>query len=1019
MMRFRRLRLLSLVPWPLSLRLALVASFVLVGGPLSGLARAADSVIPHGQDKPPGAALSPAEAMKKMTLPPGFAVELVAAEPDIINPVAMTIDERGRFWITESVEYPRHDAGPGRDRIKVFESTKGDGHYDKITVFADGLNIPSGIAVGHGGVWVCNSPDILFMQDTHGTGQADKREVVVTGFGRYDTHELPNSLTWGPDGYLYGLNGVFNEAVVKQRGKEFRFTCAMFRINPRTRDFELFCEGTSNPWGIAWDPEGSAFISACVVDHLWHLTETGYYQRQGGPYPPFTWILPSIVKQHHQKAAYCGLLYLDTDAFPEKYRDKLLMGNIHGDCLNVDSLSRNGSTYIGDVEPDFLTANDAWFMPVSQKIGPDGCLYVLDWYDRYHCYQDAQRDAAGIDRSKGRLYRISYKGTPQAGKIDLGKESDAQLVERLKSPNIYYRETAQRLLAERNSADARPLLEKLVLDSTAPHKARMHALWSLIGAGPLDKEFHLKLFKDADPTIRAWAVRAMGNQAKIAEKLGPAIERQLIALGGDSSPDVQLQIAIAAVKLNPGNPAGELLDVLARAGKDPLIPAVVWQNLSPLLEDHADEILKKVAENEELRRSPEFAEFLPRLIERVMGRAKPDIEPIVSLFALVSNGDHPDVGASQKCLAMLALKIQNRELTGPRLDELKVKLEPLLAQVIAGRGKSPLFTDAALLATTWNDRVAIDAIRKMLVATDQPDARRLQALGALLAARDRTALDAVAAILAEPKQNSAALRAAILGALGRAEDARVGEFVLKSYRLLEPELQPKAIELLTQRPEWAMPLLEAIGRQEIPSSTLNVNQVQKLLASRDKDLIALVTAKWGSIRADRNPQREQVVADVRKLLQKQHGDAKQGELVFKKVCAQCHKIYGEGQDVGPDISANGRASFDQLLSNVLDPSLVIGASYQARLVTTTDGRSLTGLLVEDSPQRVVLKEQGGKLDTIPRGEVDAITVSKLSLMPEGLEKQLTEKELVDLFEFLLWDKHPSDRAAKRLPGAPR
>ena len=350
---------------------------------------------------------------------------------------------------------------------------------------------------------------------------------------------------------------------------------------------------------------------------------------------------------------------------------------------------------------------------------------------------------------------------------------------------------------------------------------------------------------------------------------------------------------------------------------------------------------------------------------------------------------------------------------------MKVKLEPLLAQVIAGRGKSPLFTDAALLATTWNDRVAIDAIRKMLVATDQPDARRLQALGALLAARDRTALDAVAAILAEPKQNSAALRAAILGALGRAEDARVGEFVLKSYRLLEPELQPKAIELLTQRPEWAMPLLEAIGRQEIPSSTLNVNQVQKLLASRDKDLIALVTAKWGSIRADRNPQREQVVADVRKLLQKQHGDAKQGELVFKKVCAQCHKIYGEGQDVGPDISANGRASFDQLLSNVLDPSLVIGASYQARLVTTTDGRSLTGLLVEDSPQRVVLKEQGGKLDTIPRGEVDAITVSKLSLMPEGLEKQLTEKELVDLFEFLLWDKHPSDRAAKRLPGAPR
>jgi putative heme-binding domain-containing protein len=195
--------------------------------------------------------------------------------------------------------------------------------------------------------------------------------------------------------------------------------------------------------------------------------------------------------------------------------------------------------------------------------------------------------------------------------------------------------------------------------------------------------------------------------------------------------------------------------------------------------------------------------------------------------------------------------------------------------------------------------------------------------------------------------------------------------------------------------------------------------VRKLLASRDEELVALVTAKWGSVRTERNPQREQVVADVRKLLVAKRGDAKQGEVVFKRVCAQCHKIYGEGQDVGPDITANGRASFDQLLSNVLDPSLVIGASYQARLVTTTDGRTLTGLLAEDSPQRIVLKEQGGKLDTIPRSEVDSITVSKLSLMPEGLEKQLTEKELVDLFEFLMWDKQPGDPAAKRLLGAPR
>ena len=348
-----------------------------------------------------------------MKLPEGFHAELVASEPDIVNPVAMTFDERGRIWITESLEYPRREPGRGRDRVKVLEDTDNDGKADRFTVFADGLNIPSGIAVGHGGVWVANSPDILFLQDTDGDGKADKTEVVVTGFGRDDTHELPNSLTWGPDGWLYGWNGVFNASHVVHRGKTYNFTCAIFRIHPKTRDFELFCEGTSNPWGIAWNPDGEAFASACVIDHLWHLTETGYYHRQGGPYPPFTWKLGSIVKHRHQKAAYCGIHFFDSDAYPPQYRERLYMGNIHGNSINVDTLERRGSTFRAKDAPDFLAANDAWFMPVVQKTGPDGCLYILDWYDRYHCYQDANRDPAGIDRLKGRLYRVRYKDAPR------------------------------------------------------------------------------------------------------------------------------------------------------------------------------------------------------------------------------------------------------------------------------------------------------------------------------------------------------------------------------------------------------------------------------------------------------------------------------------------------------------------------------------------------------------------------------------------------------------------------------
>ncbi len=474
-----------------------------------------DPAIPHAQDRPPGPALSPSEAIAKMTVPAGFKVELVASEPDIVNPVAMTFDERGRAWITESLEYPRQSAGPGRDRVKILEDTDGDGKADKFTVFADGLNIPSGIAVGAGGVWVANSPDILFLKDTDGDGKADTRVVIVTGFGRDDTHELPNSLTWGPDGYLYGWNGVFNPARINYRGKRYEFTCAIFRIDPKTRDFEVFCEGTSNPWGIAWDKEGSAFASACVIDHLWHLTETGYYHRQGGPYPPFTWKLESIVDHKHQKAAYCGITYFDSDAYPEKYRERLFMGNIHGNGINVDRLDRRGATYRGVTEPDFLQANDAWFMPVVQKTGPDGSLYVLDWYDRYHCYQDANRDPNGIDRLKGRLYRVRYQDTPRAPKFDLASETDDQLIARLSSPNIFYRETAQRLLRERDHPDASRKLQALILDEKASRKGRMHALWTLIGTGRLEPGFHKRLLDDRDPTIRAWAVRAAGNFRKV------------------------------------------------------------------------------------------------------------------------------------------------------------------------------------------------------------------------------------------------------------------------------------------------------------------------------------------------------------------------------------------------------------------------------------------------------------------------------------------------------------------------
>ncbi len=971
--------------------------------------------VPHGQSQAPGAPLTPEQAIARMTVPAGFRVELVASEPDLVNPVAMTFDERGRIWVTESLEYPRNQPGPGRDRVKVFEDRDGDGKAETVTVFAEGLNIPSGIAVGHGGVWVANAPDILFLRDTDGDGKADQREVIVTGFGRADTHELPNSLTWGPDGWLYGWNGVFNPAKVMHKGKTLEFTCAIFRINPRTRDFELFCEGTSNPWGIAWNLDGSAFSSACVIDHLWHLAETGYYHRQGGPYPPYTWKIESIVQHRHQQAAYCGIHFFDSDAYPPAYRERLFMGNIHGNAVNVDRLERNGSTYAGHAGPDFLAANDAWFMPVVQKTGPDGCLYILDWYDRYHCYQDARRDPQGIDRLKGRLYRVRYKDSPRAPRFDLASETDEQLIDRLASPNVFYRDLAQRLLAERNRPASRAALEALVLDDSAGRKARMHALWARVGAGPLETDFLGRLLAHPDPAFRAWGVRAAGNMHRV----DPLVLARIETLAGDRSPDVQLQVAIAARKLESAPALPLLLDVLAQGGDDPLIPRIVWQNLHPLLEEQGPEFARLV-EQPAYRGKRAVVRILPRAIERLLGRRHRDRDPtpvlaLVKSLLLVS--DDAGVLATRQAFETLASRLHSGEISGSALEAYRGGLEPILRPILAGRDDAPFVLEAVALAVAWKDGDAVARAQRFFERTDLAPDRRIDALEALVAAKHEPIADVALRIAADRAAGPAEFRGQVLAALGPLDSNRLAALVLDRYATLDGPLQGRAIELLTDRTAWSRALLDAIDAGRVPAEALNLNQIRKLQSSKNAELVAQVRARYGTVRPGRSTAREQVVTRVRALLRNTKSDPRAGAEVFKKLCAQCHKIYGEGQDVGPDITRNGRGSLEQLLSNVFDPSLVIGSGYQATTVATADGRVLTGLLAEDSPARVVLKMQGGNLETIARDDVEEIKLSALSLMPEDLEKQLSEQELCDLFAFLVLDRPATDPHAQPIPGA--
>ncbi|MBX6315221.1 MAG: dehydrogenase, partial [Isosphaeraceae bacterium] len=708
---------------------------------------------------------------------------------------------------------------------------------------------------------------------------------------------------------------------------------------------------------------------------------------------------------------YCGIHYFDSPAYPEEYRGTLFLGNIHGNCINNDFLVRNGATYVAKARPDFLTANDAWFMPVVQKTGPDGCLYILDWYDRYHCYQDANRDPAGIDRLKGRLYRVRYRGTPRRWGFDLAREDDSGLLKLLASPNVYDRDIAQRLLVERNHPEARPALEALILDPTAPRKARMHALWALVGTGTLDPACHKRLLDHDDPAFRAWGVRAAGNKKQVE----PAIREKISAMAQDASPDVRLQVAIAARKIEGLDPIPLLYEVLSASADDPLIPQIVWQNLHPLLEEKADALLARI-ERADLKTERGALVILPRVVERLLSRKDPDPAPIARLVALLAHGRSGDPDAARQCLATIAAKIQTGEVAGDRLARLRARLGPVLAQTLSGPDEGPLALDAALLAASWKDRSALGALARRLESRRLDEPTRFRILDALIAAGEPGVFDAVARWLRDPEGSTPEFRGRLLAALGRLDDPRVAELVLAHYPRLEPELQPRAIELLTQRPAWARALLAAVKDKAIPASAININQLRKLQASKDAEVVQLARATLGTAREGRDPNRDAVLRRMREHLRKNPGDPIAGRSVFQKLCAQCHKIYGEGQDVGPDLTSNGRASFEQLLSNIFDPNLVIGPGYQAMTVATTDGRVLTGLIAEDSPQRLVLKVQGGKVETIPRAEVEEAKLSPLSLMPEDLETQLTLPEWSDLFAFLTLDRPPGDPSAKLLPG---
>ncbi|HLX61244.1 MAG TPA: PVC-type heme-binding CxxCH protein [Planctomycetota bacterium] len=979
----------------------------------------AGEYVPYHQIGMPGPPLSPDEGVAKMTLPEGFKIECVAAEPDVINPTAFTFDERGRIWVCESIEYPRASAGPGKDHIKILEFSEKDNKYHNAGIVKDGLNIPCGIVMGNGGFYYTNSPDIVYAH-LDANGKVDKEEVILTGFGRDDRHELPNSLTWGPDGWLYGLNGVFNNTTVKNNGKTFKFTCAIWRWHPKTKIFELFAEGTSNPWGLDYNAQGDWFVTCCVIKHLFHMTQSGYYHRQGGPYPPFTHKIDEklVATEEHFMAANGGLCIYQGDAYPPEYQGAFFMGNLHGSQVNRDVLTRNGSTYKQKNAPDFIDAHDKWFMPVAQKVGPDGCIYVMDWYDKYHCYQDSGRP--DLDRERGRIYRISYKDKPRVSAGNLTKVENGILLVMLTDPNQWQRREAQRILNERindpehklfpaelnvpETAVMIPSLQRMALSTDDPTQRYIHSLWLLCSQNSMEEKFHLKLLNHADPVRRSWGVRMIGQMGKVSQP----IYDKLIAMANDPSPDVRVQVPVAAGRLTAQDSVPVLLAMMKNAenAADPIIPNIIYNNFKPLAKTRGEELMRLLSDNE-----PQLAAFkttvIPWLRECIAGGG--EIEPSKFVDALKKSLRNAGNDAANEKSALVTC-IDAFNAAGMKFSERAKLIEknyrPTITALIEKPGKQQ--TAATAVALWWNDAKAVEFARAKIADAVADEADRVTLVKALGDLKDASNLSAIVALFNDAAA-PIAVRKAAADAIGAIGGASAAQALLANFKTLPADLKPACINNLSGSAAAAKALLDALESKQLAPTDINSNNARAIAQLGDAELTKRLTALWGRVKSDteRDPKRVEVVNKMRKVVTAHKpGDALKGWKVFEKNCQQCHAIYGKGNDVGPNLTGVGRDNLDLILSNVLDPSFVVGKGFNQHLVRTKEGKVITGLLVEDTPKTMSLKIAGGTIEKISKDEIAAHKESDLSLMPDELEKAMTEDEFCDLVAFLLTKQEP-------------
>ena len=995
----------SLVPLPLSLRGAAGMSALVMACVMACMASARGEEAQPRQRKPLADGLAPLEAAEAMSAPPGFSVRLLAAEPDVRQPIAMCFDDRGRLWVAECYAYPRKVAAEdARDRILIFEDTDGDHVLDSRKVFKEGLNLVSGLAVGFGGVWVGAAPAFMFIPDANGDDVPDgEPTVLLDGWGAQDTHETLNSFIWGPDGWLYGCHGVFTHSAVGKPGTpaadRTRINAGIWRYHPVRHVFEVFSEGTSNPWGVDFNDLGHAFQTACVIPHLYHVIQGARYQRQAGQhFNPYSFDdIKTIARHRHWTGgqwnhadrdlsdavggghAHSGACIYLGGSWPGRYRGRLFMNNIHGARINEDRLTPAGSGYVGDGEPDFLFANDSWSQFISLQVGPDGQMVLIDWYDRNQCHH---RDDQTHDRGNGRIFKVLYDRAAPV-KVNLTSETDAKLVDLLGHDNDWFVRHARRLLQERAAAGRlapeTPQLLETKLAATDVAAKRLRVIWALHVTGQLTAAHIDRLLDDADPAIRGWVIQLAAERRELSP---PLLDRLQSLAADDPSPVVRLAICSALQRLPPAArwPISAALVAHAEDADDHNLPLMNWYAIEPLVPLDPTRALQIAAAS----RIPTVSRFIVR-------RAASDESCYEPLVAQLSTSD----STTRKWMLeeiVAALAARGR-MPAPRAWQ--QGYEQLHADPDAAVRRL-----ADLAAVRFGDPRVVPQLRALLANRDADRGQRLEALQALVSSRD----EGLPPVLQELVDDPAIQKEAIDGLAAVPSDGTPAALVA-AYAGLPAECRQAAIATLTSRPAWTLALLDAIATGAVPRGDLSAFTVGRLAQSADPRVLARLNEVWGTIRAtpsDRKADFEQWRAALQPAAMKE-ADLSHGRATFAKTCGACHQLHGEGGRIGPDLTGSNRSDLEYLLANLLDPSAIVGRDYQTTIVVTDDGRSIAGIVVKETPTSVTLQTPTEQV-TVPLDDIDTRVLSPQSLMPENQLLQLSPAAARDLVAYL---RHPS------------